>query len=131
MKNTFILIGAIAAFIGLSSCQTAQQSGTLVGSVAGAGIGAIAGNNIDGISKTEGAIAGALVGGLAGNLYGRQQDQINHLESNNRTTVHVRNSNGSTTPVFLNRSGSGWVGPRGEYYDDLPDQSQLRPVYGF
>lgn len=46
-------------------------------------------------------------------------------------TINVQNSNGSFTPVTLNRAGSQWVGPRGEYYDGVPSVGQLRPVYGF
>jgi len=46
-------------------------------------------------------------------------------------TVWVRNSNGSQSPVELTRSGPGYIGPRGEYYPEMPDNEQLRTVYGF
>jgi len=46
-------------------------------------------------------------------------------------TVWVRNSNGSQSPVKLTRSGPGYIGPRGEYYSTMPDNEQLRMVYGF
>ena len=46
-------------------------------------------------------------------------------------TVWVRNSNGSQSPVKLTRSGPGYIGPRGEYYTDMPNNEQLRMVYGF
>jgi len=46
-------------------------------------------------------------------------------------TVWVRNSNGSQSPVKLTRSGPGYLGPRGEYYHDMPNNEQLRMVYGF
>jgi len=46
-------------------------------------------------------------------------------------TVWVRNSNGSQSSVKLTRSGPGYIGPRGEYYPDMPDNEQLRTVYGF
>jgi|SRR3990172_8130553 len=46
-------------------------------------------------------------------------------------TVWVRNSNGSQSPVKLTRSGPGYIGPRGEYYPEMPDNEQLRMVYGF
>jgi hypothetical protein len=46
-------------------------------------------------------------------------------------TVWVRNSNGSQSPVKLTRSGPGYIGPRGEYYPDMPNNEQLRMVYGF
>jgi hypothetical protein len=46
-------------------------------------------------------------------------------------TIWVRNSNGSQTPVELRRtSGGRYIGPRGEYYDGLPGNAQLRRLYG-
>jgi hypothetical protein len=45
--------------------------------------------------------------------------------------INVQNSNGSMTPVTLRQRGNQWVGPRGEYYDNLPTIGQLRPIYGF
>ena len=48
-----------------------------------------------------------------------------------RVTIWVRNSNGSQTPVELRRaSGGRYIGPRGEYYDGLPGNEQLRELYG-
>lgn len=126
---------------------TAPGKGTAVGAgtgaVLGAGLGMVAGNNVKGISKTEGAIAGALVGGLLGGVMGNQQDAMQRQNESvnqrlqsveaqaNTTVVNVTNSNGSTTPVVLHRSGSQWVGPRGELYNALPGEAQLKPVYGF
>jgi len=46
-------------------------------------------------------------------------------------TVWVTNSNGSKTSVQLTRNGSWYVGPRGEYYDEMPTNEQLRVAYGF
>ena len=47
-------------------------------------------------------------------------------------TIWVRNSNDSQTPVTLRRaSGNRYIGPRGEYYDGLPGNEQLRGLYGF
>jgi len=51
-----------------------------------------------------------------------------------RTTyvvVNIHNSNGSITPVTLQRVRGRWVGPRGEFYLVLPTPEQLWPVYGF
>jgi outer membrane lipoprotein SlyB len=131
-KTIAILTAAVMSF-GLVGCETSQGTGTLVGAGSGAALGAIAGNNISGISRGEGAIAGALVGGLLGNTMGRQQDQINAIDARvNYTTVNVRNSNGSVTPVQLRRAqGENWIGPRGEIYHGLPHESQLRNSYGF
>ncbi len=49
----------------------------------------------------------------------------------NTVTVKVTNSNGSISQVNLMKQGIGYVGPRGEYYNQLPTEDQLRPVYGF
>lgn len=46
-------------------------------------------------------------------------------------TVWITNSNGSKTSVQLTRDGLWYVGPRGELYDSLPTNEQLRVVYGF
>lgn len=49
----------------------------------------------------------------------------------NTVTVKVTNSNGSISQVKLMKQGIGYVGPRGEYYEQLPTEDQLKPVYGF
>jgi hypothetical protein len=46
-------------------------------------------------------------------------------------TVNITNSNGSISRVRLRREGIGYVGTRGEFYDHLPTEDELRPVYGF
>jgi hypothetical protein len=47
------------------------------------------------------------------------------------TTVWINNDNGSRTPVTLEPADGGlWQGPRGEMYDTLPTEEQLRPAYG-
>ncbi|MBU1002344.1 MAG: hypothetical protein KKE73_07445 [Proteobacteria bacterium] len=45
-------------------------------------------------------------------------------------TVIIENPNGSRTPVTLRRVPDGWLGPKGEIYATLPDQTQLQPYYG-
>lgn len=45
-------------------------------------------------------------------------------------TVNIPNEKGSYTPVSLRRSGSGFVGPQGEYYPEFPKVEQLRMMYG-
>jgi hypothetical protein len=46
-------------------------------------------------------------------------------------TVWITNSNGSQTSVSLRRSRHGFVGPRNEWYPNMPTENQLRIVYGF
>lgn len=48
-----------------------------------------------------------------------------------RITVWITNSNGSRTAVQLRRSGPGYLGPRGEWYPNMPTNKQLRVIYGF
>ena len=45
-------------------------------------------------------------------------------------TVNVPNSQGGYTAVVIQSSGSGFVGPRGEYYANFPSVYQLQAVYG-
>jgi hypothetical protein len=45
-------------------------------------------------------------------------------------TVSIKNTNGSMTPVTLHKQGTDWVGPKGEHYDHLPTEAELRPIYG-
>ena len=45
-------------------------------------------------------------------------------------TVNIPNYKGSYTPVTLKRSGTGFIGPQGEYYPDFPKIKQLKEMYG-
>ena len=45
-------------------------------------------------------------------------------------TVNVPNYKGGYTPVTLTRSGSGFIGPQGEYYKEFPKIKQLKEMYG-
>jgi hypothetical protein len=46
-------------------------------------------------------------------------------------TVWITNSNGSRSTVQLTRHNGWYIGPRGEYYDQMPTNEQLRLAYGF
>ena len=141
-------VGMVSAAMLVGGCETANQSpntatDAVIGGGLGAGLGMMAGNNIRGLNRGEGAIAGALVGTLLGAAIGQQSDKAdrNNAQMNAQlqsvqeqaltTIITVNNSNGSTTPVVIRRSGNQYIGPRGEYYNALPTTDQLRPVYGF
>ncbi len=116
----------------LAGCGSDAQTGALIGTAAGAGIGQLAGGH------AESTLIGAAVGGGVGYIIGNEQDkkktqaEMTSLRHEmNTVTVHVTNSNGSIIAVKLQRSGPGYIGPRGEYYPTLPTEDQLRPVYGF
>jgi len=127
-----ILITVTASFIFSAGCQNDAQTGALVGSVAGAGIGQAIGRN------TEGTLIGLAAGGGLGYILGNERDKQRTVEQMqvirqdmNTETVYVTNSNGSIVAVKLQKYGVGYLGSRGEYYSKLPTSEQLRPVYGF
>jgi hypothetical protein len=124
-----ILVLAVVGIIAVG-CETQAQSGALIGSGVGAGVGALAGRG-----SAEGTLIGAAVGGGAGYIVGnegdKKQQQQQMQQQQNSVLINIHNSNGSVSTVRVNRSGIGYVGPRGEYYDHLPTEAELRPVYGF
>jgi uncharacterized protein YcfJ len=134
-KSLIIILVVAAVSLGLmivSGCESDAQTGTAIGALAGAGIGQLAGGS------TEATLIGAAVGGGTGYMIGNEQDKQKAAadrdklrEEMNTVMVKVTNSNGSIIQVPLKKQGVGYVGPRGEYYDNLPTENQLRPVYGF
>ena len=107
-----------------------------LGTLAGAGLGAIIGHQSG--HTAEGAAIGAGAGALGGYVIGNEKDraqtqsQINEARAQaNTVIINVNNSNGSITPVTLTRQGNIYVGPKGEQYTTLPTEEQLRKVYGF
>jgi surface antigen len=127
-----ITIGFSLSLLVVTGCESDAQTGALIGTGAGAGIGQLAGGD------TESTLIGAAVGGGIGYLLGNEGDKKAAAAERedlryaiNTETVHITNSNGSIIAVNLQRSGPGYIGPRGEYYPTLPSQEQLRPVYGF
>ncbi len=141
---------AVVVGLTLSACATAggrgasaATGGALLGTAAGAGLGAIIGHQSGETGK--GAALGAGIGALSGYIIGNEQDktrtndelQVAHAQASaaayaaNTVAVNVTNSNGSVTPVTLQRHGNLYVGPRGEQYVSMPTESQLRSVYGF
>ena len=52
------------------------------------------------------------------------------FQTQNALTINIPNSRGGYTAVTLKRSGSGFVGPQGEYYSDNPTVEQLKVLYG-
>jgi uncharacterized protein YcfJ len=140
MKALWAVILAGGLVLMQTGCATPPSqttAATALGAGIGAGLGAILGNNFGGSrsDRALGAAAGALLGGMVGNQYGRQaqmQQQVNNVEQQQfYTTIWVVNSNGSKTPVTVRQTEGGqYIGPRGEYYSNMPTEEQLRKVYG-
>ncbi|MCX5638770.1 MAG: glycine zipper domain-containing protein [Planctomycetota bacterium] len=140
MARSFVTILTIVAVSLISvltgGCESSAQTGAALGGLTGAGIGAIVGHQSG--RATEGALIGGAVGTGAGYLLGNEQDkkeaqaEMSSLrEEANYATVNITNSNGSICQVMLRKQGVGYVGTRGEFYNQLPTEDQLRPVYGF
>ncbi len=134
-KKLITMLTVIALGLGLTliaGCQNDAQTGAVVGTAAGAGIGQAAGGD------TESTLIGAGVGGVIGYVVGNESDKQkakaereNLSEEAKYVTVNITNSNGSISQVRLKKQGVGYVGTRGEYYSQLPTEDQLRPIYGF
>ncbi|MGA2322875.1 MAG: glycine zipper domain-containing protein [Sedimentisphaerales bacterium] len=121
-------------------CDSGAKTGAVAGGAVGAGTGAIIGHQS---GKTgQGALIGGAIGAGTGFLLGNAQDKKKHetatpaksekQDAANIVTVNIANSNGSITPVKLAKQGeNSYVGPKGEVYDHLPTEAELKPVYGF
>jgi uncharacterized protein YcfJ len=131
LTAVLILAGMI-----ITGCENQAQNNALIGSGVGAGVGAIVGHQSG--HAAEGALIGGAVGGGTGYIVGneadkkQQQQQMQSLQAQaNSELVNIHNSNGSVIAVRVTRSGTGYLGPRGEFYDHLPTEAELKPVYGF
>ncbi len=127
-----LLLGLLLVGLLVSGCESDAQTGAGIGALAGAGIGQLAGRD------TEATLIGAAIGAGAGYIIGNEQDKKkqkaemeNQADDVDTVIVNVVNSNGSVTPVKLRRKGTGYVGPKDEYYETLPTNEQLKPAYGF
>ena len=59
-------------------------------------------------------------------------DNINVVSdtgSGSAFTVNIPNSKGGYTAITLKRSGTGFIGPQGEFYPEFPKVEQLRAMY--
>jgi hypothetical protein len=48
----------------------------------------------------------------------------------NNVNVYLGNSDGTETAVVLTKDGSGYIGPKGERYPEMPGEAELRVLYG-
>jgi uncharacterized protein YcfJ len=139
-----VVFGLLTIVVVISAgCDTAGKSGTLIG----AGGGALAGQAIG--RNTEGTLIGAGVGAIGGYIIGNEMDKSNAKKQQqitgstppstynapasdaNTVTIWLTNSNGSQSAVKLTRNGDGsYTGPRGERYQTMPTEQQLKQAYG-
>ena len=152
MRRCFYLFTMAAFIFVISGCNPYNNAGE--GAATGGALGALAGGIIGHQSHDTGAgmLIGGAVGAVAGAAVGSQiqkpepppaqvvvaqpapvvvaQTPPSTTYSGDMVTVNVPNSNGGYTAVVLKRSGNGYVGPQGEYYDQIPTTAQLQVMYG-
>jgi len=148
MKKYFYSLTIVVFLAALSGCNPYNNEGE--GAATGGALGMLAGGIIGHQSHDTGA--GMLIGGAVGAVTGAAVGSTiqkpvyeepapvvvaqpapvvpSETYSGDTVTVNVPNSNGGYTAVVLKRSGNGYLGPQGEYYDQVPTTAQLQAMYG-
>lgn len=143
-KTTPIALALIVSLLmGLGSGCCCENSGNNCGdfklhpifeeAIKGAIIGGIVGYQSH--EEGEGAAIGAglfVVGELLkqGDRQHKKKEPVHKEKSTGQTVVEIHNSNGSITPVKLRKKDGSYIGPKGERYEQLPTEEQLKPLYG-
>ena len=86
-------------------------------------VGVIVGHQYD--EDGQGAVIGAAVGAMGSFL--EQSDDLAMAED---VVVEVAGENGSIMPIVLKKKDGIYFCPNGEFYNHLPDQEELRIVFG-
>ncbi|MBF0511623.1 MAG: glycine zipper 2TM domain-containing protein [Candidatus Omnitrophica bacterium] len=148
MKKISYLLTIILFLATVSGCANPyNHEGE--GAVAGGVLGAVAGGIIGHQSHDTGAgmLIGGAVGAVAGAAVGSQMQKPlpppepapvvvaqpvvpSTTYAGDTVTVNVPDRTGGYTSVVLKRSGNGYVGPQGEYYNQVPSTAQLQAMYG-
>jgi hypothetical protein len=135
--KTPIIIALIVSLLSLGGCGEGMKASDIYGaSLCGALVGGIVGYQSH--EEGEGAAIGAALFGV-GELLNQldnldNKDKEDRDDDNGRTEIYiiqVHNSNGSITPIEIEKKGNTFIGPKGEHYESLPSEEQLKPVYGF
>jgi len=106
-----------------SGCNGLELHPIYKSALIGALIGGIVGYQSE--EPGEGAAVGAVIFGV-----GELLKQIDEQSKAEKVIVDIHNSNGSVTPVELKKKDCIYIGPKGEHYEQLPTEEQLRPEYG-
>ena len=137
---TFLVISMVLGLCGCccenqSDCDNCSKLNSIYGAaLGGALIGGIIGHQSD--ETGEGIAVGAAIFGVGQLL--KQTDELAHKEWEHEdddecdepVVIEIHNSNGSISPVKLEKEGSVYIGPKGERYEEMPTEEQLKPIYG-
>jgi len=144
VKTSVPIILIVSLVLSLCGCCSENRSnsgeGLRLSSIYGAALGGALIGGIIGYQSDEtgeGAALGAAVLGVGELL--RQTDELARKEKKNKepynecdetVIIEIHNSNGSITPVKLKKENSHYIGPKGERYEQMPTEEQLKPIYG-
>jgi len=142
-KTSVVILLVVSLVLGLCGCCSENQSdcdnGLKLSPIYGAALGGALIGGIIGHQSGEtdkGIAIGAAVLGVGELL--RQTDKLSPKKREHKhededveeVVIEIHNSNGSITPVELRKEGSIYIGPKGERYEQLPTEEQLKPIYG-
>ena len=134
-QESAVIALVVSVALGLCGCNEGNSNMKLnpiyTQSLVGALIGGIVGYQSD--EPGEGAAVGAAIFGVGELLHQIDQDHKDREhedECGKEVVVEIHNDNGSVTPVRLKRKDCAYIGPKGEHYEELPTEEQLKPIYG-
>jgi hypothetical protein len=115
-----------------NDCDSLELHPIYASTLAGALIGGIVGYQSD--EATAGAAVGAVIFGVGEWLHemdeAHKDKEREQDECLKEVVVEIHNDNGSITPVRLRRKDCAFIGPKGERYEEMPTEEQLKPIYG-
>ena len=137
--KTPLIVALVVSLLVLCGCNEELRLHPIYHeAITGAIIGGIIGYQSH--EEGEGAALGAVVFGIGELLEQTDKDTCSDEEEYTDEdfngpkevfVINVHNSNGSVTPIEIERRDDVYFGPKGELYEQLPTEEQLKPVYGF
>jgi hypothetical protein len=132
------ILGALAGgIVGHQMKGNHDADGALLGGVAGAVAGGVLGSQVPNepeggyseypLPATEAQPAPAVAGQMEPATVAQPAPVA---VSEGSFPINVPNQSGGYTLVVIKRSGTGFVGPQGEYYPEFPSVAQLQVMYG-
>jgi hypothetical protein len=138
LYKTPVIVALVASSLLLCGCNEELELHPIYQqAITGAIVGGIIGYQSH--EEGEGAALGAVilgVGELLEQIDKNKRPEKEYTEENIEGfkevfIVQIHNSNGSVTPVEIEKRDDMYYGPKGEMYEQLPTEEQLKPVYGF
>ena len=118
------LIIILALCISLSGCnENLRWYPVYKAAIVGGLVGTIVGHQHD--EDCAGAVAGAIIGGT-----GCLLKQIDELKEAENITLNITNNEGKAVQIALKYKDGFYICPHGERYSTLPNQEELRVVFG-